>query len=72
MEGHIYNSHVTDFWVLCIGLSIGFEDTAYTVSEDSGTVEVCLTFEGPLKNSSFVELQISFTSASASGMSTAI
>ena len=54
----------------CIGLSIGFEDAAYTVREDSGTVEVCLMFEGPLKNSSFVELQISLTSASASGTST--
>ena len=59
------------FLALCIGLSIGFEDAAYTVREDSGTVEVCLMFEGPLKNSSFVELHISLASASASGTSTA-
>ena len=40
------------------GLSIGFDNTEYAVSEDGGMLEVCLMFRGPLKNDSFVELKI--------------
>ena len=52
------------FW---IGVSVSFEREDYTVNEESGTLEVCLTFDGPLKSDSFVELQISLTSVSATG-----
>ena len=54
-------------FALHIGLSVQFEYTAYTVSESSERVEVCLMFEGALTSSSFVELQISLTSVSATG-----
>ena len=49
------------------GLSIGFESAAYTVYEDSGSVEVCLRISGPLKTDSSVELSITLISRSATG-----
>ena len=55
--------------IFSIGVSISFERTAYTVSEDDLTLEVCLTLDGPLKSDSFVELSISLTSDSATGWS---
>ena len=57
------------FLLQCSGLSIGFETSEYTVSENGGSVQLCLMFRGPLKNDSFVELQISLFPYTAGGRS---
>ena len=49
------------------GVSIGFNSTSYTVREDDGFVSVCFRFLGPLKNNSFVELNITIISANPDG-----
>ena len=48
-------------------MTIGFDRTQYTVREDEGSVSVCLRFRGPLKNDSFVDLQINIISAVPDG-----
>ena len=48
-------------------VTIGFERSMYAVREDAGSVDICLRFRGPLKNDSFVELNITINSNISGG-----
>lgn len=64
----IYNTYLTLFLVLPIGLTIGFNETVYTVNETNpGYVEVCaLATVGTLEGSVSVEFMT--VDGSAQGM----
>ena len=42
-------------------MTVGFDRLSYTVAENE-ILELCIMFRGPLKNDSFVELNISLLS----------
>ena len=50
-----------------IGLSVGFEQRTHIVNEGDFE-ELCLMFQGPLKNDSFVELSMSIVEDTADSM----
>ena len=60
----MYSTYVN----VCAGATFGFQEAAYTVSEDAGTVTMCVTFDGEIPDEQTATITVTTEGGNATGI----